>query len=54
MDAEEMIKQFEECNALGYRWVSCPKCGTENKAEADADTVYCNNCEDLVKIPRLI
>ena len=48
------IRQFEEFNKTGLRTVECPKCGTEAKTEVDNDYIYCENCDERVKVGRLI
>jgi len=48
------IRQFNEFNSTGLRSVECPQCGTKARTEVDNEYIYCENCNERVKVGRLI
>ena len=50
----EQLRQIKESFRTGLRSVECPECGTVAKTEVDNDYIYCENCDERVKVGRLI
>lgn len=51
-DLLELLEQFEE---FGYVTHECPECGMEtNPIEPDSDQAFCEVCNKLVEVERLI
>ena len=45
------IQRMREEIRNGYQKPNCPECGLEIKAEPDATSAYCDNCEESVTVP---
>jgi acetyl-CoA carboxylase beta subunit len=53
--AEDFIKLMKEFEENGWVTRTCPKCKNDcEPTEIDANSAFCSNCEEFVKVPYLV
>jgi len=50
MNTDDIVKMLEDAIYNGVIEPDCSKCGNTIRAEPDAETAYCDVCEDIVPL----
>lgn len=54
MNTDDIVRMLEDATFNGVIEPDCSQCGSTIRAEPDAESAYCDQCDDIVPINGLV